>query len=250
MTIIADLHTHTVASTHAFSTAAEIFTEAAAAGLKAVALTDHGPALPDAAHEWHFLSMGNLPDVLHGVTLLRGAEVNVLDWGGRLDLPARILSQLDFVIASMHHPCLKPGLTEQHTAAWLAAADNPLVDCIGHPGQSDYPFDVEAVVTRCRETDTLIEINNHSPAARPGSVDNCRDIARCCMRLGAMVAVNTDAHWAGQVGRVPDALAMLADIGFPESLVCNADSGRLAAWFARKKGRPLFARASHPSAPG
>jgi putative hydrolase len=231
--IAADLHTHTLASTHAFSTVMEICAAAAAAGLAAVAVTDHAPALPDAPHEWHF-GGDDLPAHCAGVRLLTGAEVNVLDWAGTVDLPAHILAKLDFVIASLHRPCRAPGTRDQHTAAWLAAAGNPLIDCLGHPGQPDFPFDHEAVVLRCRETGTLIEINSHSPVARPGSEENCRALARCCARHGVPVAVNTDAHWAGHVGDVRPALALLAEVGFPEALVVNATRARLAGWLRRR----------------
>ncbi|NYS35137.1 PHP domain-containing protein, partial [Streptococcus danieliae] len=53
-----DLHAHTIASTHAFSTVNEYFAEAAARGMKLFAITDHGPEMQDAPHEWHF---GNMP---------------------------------------------------------------------------------------------------------------------------------------------------------------------------------------------
>lgn len=41
---VADLHCHTVASTHAYSTVGELAQAAASQGLSAVACTDHGPA--------------------------------------------------------------------------------------------------------------------------------------------------------------------------------------------------------------
>jgi len=44
--LVADLHVHTISSGHAYSTVAEIIEAAAQKGLEAVALTDHGPAMP------------------------------------------------------------------------------------------------------------------------------------------------------------------------------------------------------------
>ncbi|WP_163284891.1 PHP domain-containing protein, partial [Enterobacter hormaechei] len=38
-----DLHAHTIASTHAYSTVNEYFSEAARRGIKLFAITDHGP---------------------------------------------------------------------------------------------------------------------------------------------------------------------------------------------------------------
>lgn len=56
MQIIADLHTHTLSATHAFNTLDEMAAKAAALGYAALAITDHGPAMPDAPHMWHFPS--------------------------------------------------------------------------------------------------------------------------------------------------------------------------------------------------
>jgi len=46
MRLLADLHTHTVASGHAFSTITELATAAAGKGLELIAFTDHGPSVP------------------------------------------------------------------------------------------------------------------------------------------------------------------------------------------------------------
>ena len=42
-----DLHSHTIASTHAYSTIGEYVTAAKAKGIVMFANTDHGPAVPD-----------------------------------------------------------------------------------------------------------------------------------------------------------------------------------------------------------
>ena len=54
MKIQADLHTHTIASTHAYSTISENCIWAEKYGLKAVAMTDHAMKMPDSPHVWHF----------------------------------------------------------------------------------------------------------------------------------------------------------------------------------------------------
>ena len=49
MKLLFDLHTHTVASGHAFSTLKENIEEAAAKGLKAMGTSDHYSAMPGSA---------------------------------------------------------------------------------------------------------------------------------------------------------------------------------------------------------
>ena len=71
MEIIADLHTHTLASTHAFNTVTEMARAAYEMGHKAIAITDHGPQMPDSPHIWHFYNLMRLPQKIEGVFLLR-----------------------------------------------------------------------------------------------------------------------------------------------------------------------------------
>ena len=85
--VVADLHCHTVASTHAYSTVTELARAAAEQRLLAIACTDHGPGAPDAPHLWHFGNMDVLPPSIEGVRVLHGMEANVMDFSGRLDLP-------------------------------------------------------------------------------------------------------------------------------------------------------------------
>ena len=101
MQIIADLHTHTLSATHAFNTLDEMAAKAAALGYAALAITDHGPAMPDAPHMWHFANQTALPLVLHGVAMMYGAEANVMDTNGGLDFAQSRLRALDWVVASM-----------------------------------------------------------------------------------------------------------------------------------------------------
>ena len=86
MKIIADLHTHTNISEHAFSTLEENCIAANKAGLQAVGITNHGPALEDGASHWHFKSLGkNNPGKMHGVYLISGIELNIMQ-DGKVDL--------------------------------------------------------------------------------------------------------------------------------------------------------------------
>src|SRR5262245_59642052 len=105
MRIIADMHTHTVASGHAYSTVNELALAAARKGLQAIALTDHGPAIPGGPHLYHFGAMRFIPAVIEGVRILTGIEANILDTAGGLDLDDSYLQRLDFVMAGLHEGC-------------------------------------------------------------------------------------------------------------------------------------------------
>ena len=87
--IIADLHTHTLASTHAYSSVTEMIRAAAEKGLYAIALTDHARTMPGSPREWYFSSLHELPLHYRGVMNLAGIEANVLDFEGHLDIEPR-----------------------------------------------------------------------------------------------------------------------------------------------------------------
>ena len=77
MKLIADTHTHTLASTHAYSTVLENAKFASEAGLAYLGITDHAPSMTDAPHWWHFENLRVLPDELYGVKLLKGIEADL-----------------------------------------------------------------------------------------------------------------------------------------------------------------------------
>ena len=71
MQIIADLHTHTNVTDHAFSTLTEMVQAAEDRGLAAIAITNHGPTNPDGPHEWHFSNLDLIPRKIGKVTVIR-----------------------------------------------------------------------------------------------------------------------------------------------------------------------------------
>jgi len=237
--IVADTHTHSLACDHAFSTVAENAAAAAEKGLKAIAMTEHGPGLFGSPSFIHFRNLKILPRYLHGVMLIRGAEVNITDFDGSLDLEEGVLKLLEWVIASYHPPVIDPGTVTEHTNGWMQVANNPHVDVIGHCGSPRFAFEFKTVVKELARTGKIVEINANSVAERPGSDVNCRKIAALCAEYGVPVVVNSDAHYCGLIGCFDDALAILEDVSFPEELILNADYERFLAALYKINGRPL-----------
>jgi putative hydrolase len=97
MRLLADLHTHTLASGHAYSTATELAVAARRAGLGLIAITDHGPACPGAPERWYFWNLKVVPSIIDGVRILKGCEANPAETDNGIDLPDSILENLDFV---------------------------------------------------------------------------------------------------------------------------------------------------------
>ncbi len=229
MKIVADLHTHTVASGHAYSTVNELAQEAARKGLAALAVTDHGPALPGGPHLYHFGAMRFIPNTLLGVRILRGVEANILDCAGSIDLPDLYLERLDFVMAGLHegYGFDDQGLN-QNTEAVLNAMANPLIKAISHPGNPVFPLDYEAIAQAAGSTGTAVEINNASfSISRKGSRTNCESLARFLAKYRAPVIVGSDAHIAQGVGEFDDALDVILRARISEDQVVNTSMERL-----------------------
>jgi len=240
--LIADLHIHTIASGHAYSTYAEIVEAAAQKGLQAVALTDHGPAMPGGPHRYYFGNLSSLPEKERDVEILRGIEANIIDRDGSLDLPDDYLQRLDLVWAGLHIACLQPAGKIINTEAVLNALANPYVDGIVHPGNPDFAIDEEAVVREAIKRGKVLEINNSSFITRRGSMTGCMEIAREVRRFDGIVALNSDAHVAVKVGSSERALKLAAEAGISPERILNADLDRLKA-FLKSRGKRRFREA-------
>lgn len=239
-TIEADTHCHTVASTHGYGTVLENAMAASEKGLSAIALTDHGPALPDSPHPWHFYNLKVLPKKINGVIIIRGIEANIMDTKEVLDLEEHYIKELDWVIASLHKQTFPVGSLQSHTDAMINACKNKYVDVIGHPAAPDYPIDVRAVVKACKENNKFIEINDSSFRVRRGGEKLRKEIALECMRLNAKVVVNSDAHCPWDIGNISTASDFLASINFPQELIFNSKVEKIIEHISKKHGRNVL----------
>ena len=227
MKMIADLHCHTSASVHAYSTLHDNIEAALAKKLEVLAITDHGIGCPDSPPVSYFDNLTSLPEYVKGIRLLRGVEANIMDYDGGLDMPEWVMEKLDIVVASFHTSCTKPGTVEEHTNAYIQVAKNPLVRIIGHSGSAEFEYDYEKVIPIFGQYKKLVEINAHTFICRQKLISNCRRIAQLCMEHRVPVVVDSDAHSEFEVGECDRAFDMLREIGFPEELIINTDRERL-----------------------
>jgi putative hydrolase len=245
MRLLADLHTHTVASGHAFSTVTELATAASGKGLELIAFTDHGPSVPGGAHLWYFWNAKVVPPVIAGVRVLRGCEANVADSENGIDLPDQVLAGLE-VVAVGFHPLT--GFDEcdraRNTAALVRAMSNPLVDIVTHPGNgAEFPLEIDTIVAAAVEHGVALELNNHSFDPRSGrSVGRATEeaFAVAARDAGALISIGSDAHYHDQVGGFANALAVVDQIGFPRERIVNRDAASVLEFLngRRSASRP------------
>jgi putative hydrolase len=224
----ADLHVHTIASGHGYSTVKEIAQAASEIGLKMIAITDHGPHMPGGPHLYHFTNMISLPSSIYGVEILRGIEANILDANGSIDIPRGVADYLDLVLAGFHDATGYNGQSkEENTESMIAAIKNPSVHIISHPGNPIYPVDIDSVVMAAKQYNKALEINNYSYISRPGSNLNCIQFAKLCAKHNVWVAINSDAHFCSGVGKVDHALEMALKAGIKRQQIVNAYAYRV-----------------------
>lgn len=236
LNLIGDLHTHTVASGHGYSTVMEIVQVAKRKKLEVVAITDHSPKMPGGPSPIYFEARGHFPREIEGIKIYFGAEVDILDEEGSLSLEDKLLKKLDIVIISFHPQVFPPASREINTQALLRALENPAVDIIAHPGNPRYPLDYERVVKEAVSRGKVIEINNSSFAvSRKGSKENCRLIAQEVKKQGGWVVVSSDAHFCEEVGEFKEAQGLLEEIGFPPDRVLNSSRDNIEKFLNRKR---------------
>lgn len=234
MPIAFDTHTHTLMSGHAYSTLEENLAACSRKGMEGLVVTDHGPTIQDCPNAFYFMNMKTLPRKYGELWLLRGAEANIIDYNGGLDLPDQVLKRLDVCIASYHESCIAPLTSREHTAGWLKVIRNPYVDIIGHSGRGPFPMEIDEVVALCREQDKLVEINNLTLSEK-NYQSQCYKIASACKAQQVKIVVNSDAHFSLSIGEVKKAMKMLAEINFPEELIVNRSFDQFAAWLKQRK---------------
>ena len=163
MKLLFDLHTHTVASGHAFSTLKENIEEAAAKGFKSH--WEHQiTTVPcrDLRSLFILLNFKAIKEKILGVRIFTGMEANIIDLEGKLDAEEAVLKKMDYVIASLHVPCVKAGTREENTNALIGAMKNPYVKIIGHPDDDRFPLDYEKLVKAAAKEKVALEVNNSS----------------------------------------------------------------------------------------
>ena len=235
---VLDVHTHTTASGHAYSTLRENISAAKSAGLELIGISDHAPKMPGSCHDFYFLNFEVIPRNAYGIKLVMGAELNILDYSGSTDLPAQILKKIDYAIASLHNPCIDPGTVEENTAAIIGAMKNPYVVIIGHPDNPKYPVDFDKIARAAKENHVLLELNNSSykpTGYRVGSQENAKLLLEACQKYNAAVIMGSDAHIDFDVGNHKFSQKVIAENNFPEELVINTDAAKFFEFVSYRK---------------
>lgn len=242
MNDVLDMHMHTIVSGHAYSTLSEMVAAGKHKKLQLIGITEHAPALPGTCHDMYFRNFKVINRHPGNIELMMGAEVNIMDYDGNLDMREDTLQRLDYGIASFHEQCIKPGSKEENTAALLNAIKNPYIKIIGHPDNGAYPVDFDVIAKTASQNNVLLELNNSSYSPRSGRInsrENGRLMLSFCKKYNTSVILDSDAHIADDVGNHKYIYDLLAQIDFPEKLIVNTDVDKLKHIFSASREQSL-----------
>lgn len=218
-----DMHTHTLVSGHAYGTINEMIVAAADKGLEMLGITEHGPMIPGSCDPFYFFNLRVIPRYQHGVKIMFGAEINILDYTGMLDLKSMHIKHLDLRIAGIHSQCYTFGSMDENTTAMINAIKNPEIDIISHPDDGRCPLDYPAIVAAAKEYHTLLEINNNAlrSPSRKNVAENQRTLLDLCKGAYTPIICGSDAHYMNDLGNIDHVSKIIDSTDFPEELIIN-----------------------------
>lgn len=247
MKFYGDYHTHSRYSDGRQSIN-EIALAAEQRGLKEVAVTDHGPhaAVIGVKNEQIYLQIKDEVKAInesgqYAVDMFVGAEANIRDLEGSLDISYNIIKELDFLIAGLH-PYTLPTSIEDGIKIWLqnslrhygkgqkqkaqnantkacceALHRNPEIEILSHPGLF-FEVEMEEIARACIKNDVLFEINcGHEHP-------DLSDIIKA-ERIGVDFIINSDAHFSKTVGELSYGEYIVNRLGIESARVKNGWDG-------------------------
>jgi DNA polymerase (family 10) len=167
-------------------------------GYRYIAITDHSKSLgvagglSDEDLIKHSAEVRALDAKYSDIRVLAGTEADIRQ-DGSIDYSDELLSQLDFVVASLHSGFKQDRATL--TARVVRAMQNPYVRVIGHPtgrllGDRDaYDLDFDAVMKEAVRTRTCLEVNSNFHRLDLNDI-HCRK----ARDMGVHVIISTDSH--------------------------------------------------------
>lgn len=218
-----DLHTHSLMSGHGLNTVSEMATEAKRKGLHILGIADHGPSMEGAPHEGYFWISDKLND-LKGIKILLGAEVNIINKNGKIDLNDNYLSEQRIVIAGIHDKTPYKGSSEDHTAALVNAMRNKYVKIISHPFRMEFKVNIKKIVEVACSTKTLLELNDQlfeKESKNDGFLEAYTKLVGLCKKSGLPIIIGSDAHVANRIGEDKNVLRVKRLIGLTENMIIN-----------------------------
>ncbi|HEV7767995.1 MAG TPA: DNA polymerase/3'-5' exonuclease PolX [Thermoanaerobaculia bacterium] len=237
--LLGTFHVHTTFS-DGRNTVGQMLSAANDRGWEYVGISDHSPlayyagGLSEERLKQQHAEIAREEKNFAPMRVFRGTEADILQ-NGAIDYGDKILSKLDFVIASIHS-----GFTmskDEMTERILTAMDDPYVTFLGHLtgrrllSREGYSVEYERIFEKAGQRGVMIEINGN-----PQRLDlDWRHIRRA-LDLGVLFSINPDAHSINEYNAVITGtwVARKGGLG-PKQIFNTRGVEEVAEWFAAKK---------------
>ncbi len=176
----------------------EIAKAAREMGYKYIGISDHTKALKiedgldEEKLEEQRKEIDKLNRKLKGITILQGAETNILK-DGSIDISDKALEKLDFAIAGVHsHFKMEE---EEMTDRIIKAMSNPNINIISHPTgrilkkRDQYNINFDKILEFAKKTNTVLEIDSFKKR-----LDLKDTNIKKAKEKGVKMIINSDAH--------------------------------------------------------
>lgn len=241
MSILGDYHTHTVYS-HGCGSIEDNVRAAIKAGLKEVAITDHG-----FFHGSYGVRRMDLPEIRGEIKRLRikypeikiflGVEANLIDCFGGVDIEEEDEEWLDILVCGYHKnvnasstaeffnynlPNLLGGVTKftskqivKNTDAYIKALGRYKIDIISHPNYG-IKTDVVEIAKAAAHYGTFMELNGKKVSMTDQEIENI-------LKTDVTLIVNSDGHSAERVGCFEVPFSYVNRLNIPTDRIANFD---------------------------
>lgn len=241
MHLLFDFHTHTQYS-HGKGTIEDNVKVALDKGLKAIAITDHGPG-----HITYGVRRDKIKQMRREIETLQkkynnqieiklGVEANIIHAEGMLDLNEDEKGAFDVILAGYHYGVFGKhfiragaihmvnylstktgktieGIKHMNTEAIIRAVYSNPISILTHPGAKAF-VDIREIAKACAETDTMMEINNSHGHL---TVEEIEEAAQENVKF----VISSDAHRPEHVGEFSKSLSRVLKAGLPIKRIVN-----------------------------
>src|SRR6266705_2641559 len=242
-----DLHLHTAAA-DGRNSLEEMVAAARILGLEYIAVAEHSrrASMARGLDAARLSQQRDAIDLINakskGIRVLKVVEVDILE-DGRLDLPEKVLAELDLVVAAVHSGFELS--RARQTERILRALDNPHVTLLAQPNEGSIgareSFDVDMlrIVRKAKARRIHLELSAH-----PDRVDLVDKHCRMAKDEGVLVAIDSNAHDTGELAQLRYGVGQARRAWLCRDDVLNARGLReLLPLLERDHARPRASRA-------
>lgn len=220
-----DLHIHSIASGHAFSTVQEIIDYSILKGMTHIGIVEHGSSMQGSCHEGYFSMLPEIADkmksYIKNLNIYFGVEANIINHNG--DLDSKIEGQNTFVCAGLHE--LTPYSTNnkiKNTQTMINAIKNNKIDILVHPLRSQFDIDLLEVASFAIENNVILELNNRVfQNISPQHLNEYKKLVKLIKQKHHYLIMGSDSHISYDIGNFESVIDKYKYLDLTKDILLN-----------------------------